>query len=91
MSWLKKGVKEIEEKLNLAKAYLMELLEDFEGLKDEQEEKICNIPDNLRYSEKVIKMETRLEGMEVLYSIVDSCIDGFDDIQEVIENIKEGV
>ncbi len=82
----RKNIAEIISKLNSLSEEVENILSDIEIVKDEEEECLENIPENLQESERYNQVE---EAADNLNTAFDVCQDVVGNIEEIISTLEE--
>jgi len=85
MAWFNKSLEDIVAKLKAAQELIEQAKNDLDGLGDDAEEKVDNIPDNLQSGEKYDKAVERKDELQSQFSELDSLYDELDDIINDLE------
>ena len=82
----RKNIAEIISQLNSLSEKVENILSDIEIVKDEEEECLENIPENLQESERYNQVEEAADNLNTAY---DMCQDVFGNIEEIISTLEE--
>lgn len=82
----RKNIAEIISQLNSLSEKVENILSDIEIVKDEEEECLENIPENLQESERYNQVEEAADNLNTAY---DMCQDVVGNIEEIISTLEE--
>lgn len=70
------------QKLNMAISLLREAAGYVDDVKDDEDDALSNMPENLQYSDMYMKMEKAVDALESASESIESAIDGIDEATE---------
>ena len=84
----RKAIEEVIKRLNDVQAEMEAILEDVDGLKDEEQEYLDNMPENLQGSDRYSAAEEAVGNLEAARDTLEELKDQIDDVTGGLEEAQ---
>lgn len=85
----RKAIQDVIYKIHELESTMINILDDIEAIKNEEEEYLNNIPENLQNSSKYETAENAVNELESAYNDFENAKDSLDDVLSALENASE--